>query len=301
MRYVFDQGEIIEESKVSVSIRNKGLNYGLGCFEGIRAFWNESLNQLFIFRIYDHYRRFHSSGNSLHIHIPYSTIELIHWTIQLLRKNNVRKDVYIRPICFKGANMLRPDLLDPYNRVSIYSTELEYMPKPALKVGVSSWNRTGNNMIPPQAKSTGNYLNSGLATSEASLNGFDEAIFLNDKGNVSEGPGENIFIVKNNKLITPPISDNILAGITRDTVIQMAKNEFQLPVLEQSLSRTELYSADEVFFTGTAIGIKPIINIDNRIIGKGSEGTITKNILFHYENIVKGNNPNYLGYCIPVY
>ena len=301
MRYVFDQGEILDESKVSVSIRNKGLNYGLGCFEGIRAFWNESQNQLFIFRIYDHYKRFQASGNSLHIHIPYTKIQLIHWTIQLLRQNNIREDVYIRPICFKGANTLRPDLIDSFNRVSIYCTELEYMPKPALKVGVSSWNRTGNNMIPPQAKSTGNYLNSGLATSEASLNGFDEAIFLNDKGNVSEGPGENIFIVKNNKLITPPISDNILAGITRDTVMQIAKNEIQLPVLEQSLSRTELYSADEVFFTGTAIGIKPIINIDNRIIGKASEGIITKNIRFLYENIVRGNNTNYLGYCSPVY
>ncbi|WP_144550058.1 branched-chain amino acid transaminase [Bacillus sp. X1(2014)] len=301
MRYVFDQGEILEESKVSVSIRNKGLNYGLGCFEGIRAFWNESQNQLFIFRIYDHYKRFHESGNSLHIYIPYSPIQLIHWTIQLLRQNNVREDVYIRPICFKGASTLRPDLLDPYNRVSIYCTELQYLPKPALRVGVSSWNRTGNNMIPPQAKSTGSYLNSGLATSEASLNGFDEAILLNDKGNVSEGPGENIIIVKNNKLFTPPLSDNILAGITRDTVIQIAKNEIQLPVVEQSLSRTELYSADEVFFTGTAIGIKPIINIDNRIIGKGIEGPITKNIRFHYERIVRGNNPNYFGYCTPVY
>jgi branched-chain amino acid aminotransferase len=301
MRYVFDQGRILDESMVSISVRNKGLNYGLGCFEGIRAFWNESQNQLFIFRIYDHYKRFHDSGNSLHILIPYSSLELIHWTIQLLRQNNVREDVYIRPICFKGANTLSPDLLDPFNRVSIYCTKIEYMPKPALKVCVSSWNRSGNNMIPPQAKSTGNYLNSGLATSEASLNGFDEAIFLTDKGNVSEGPGENIFMVKNNKLITPPISDNILSGITRDTVMQIAKNELHLPVSEKSLARTELYSADEVFFTGTAIGIKPIINIDNRIIGKGSEGEVTKNIRFLYENIVRGNNPHYLGYCTPVY
>ena len=163
MSYVFDQGEILDESKVSVSIRNKGLNYGLGCFEGIRAFWNERQNQLFIFRIYDHYNRFHDSGKSLHILIPYSPLQLIHWTIQLLRQNNVREDVYIRPICIKGANTIRPELTDPFNRVSIYCTRLEYVPKPSIKVGISSWTRSGNNMIPPQAKSTGNYLNSGLA------------------------------------------------------------------------------------------------------------------------------------------
>ncbi|MBN8203119.1 branched-chain amino acid transaminase [Bacillus sp. NTK034] len=301
MRYVFDQGEILDESKVSVSIRNKGLNYGLGCFEGIRAYWNEYQKQLFIFRIWDHYKRLNESGNSLHIQVPYTPIQLIKWTIQLLRQNNVREDVYIRPMCFKGANTLRPDLTDPFNRVTIYCTAFEYKPKPALKVCVSSWSRTGNNMIPPQAKSTGNYLNSGLATTDALLNGFDEAIFLTDEGNVSEGPGENIFIVKNNRLITPPISDNILAGITRDTVIQIAKNHLFLSVSEHSLSRTELYSADEVFFTGTAIEIKPIINIDHRKIGKGIEGDLTKKIRFHYENIVRGNNPHYLSYCTPVY
>ncbi|MDN3019165.1 branched-chain amino acid transaminase [Paenibacillus sp. BSR1-1] len=298
---MFDQGEILDESKVSVSIRNKALNYGLGCFEGIRAFWNDSQNQLYIFRIYDHYKRFHESGNALHIPIPYTSMKLIPWTLQLLRKNNVREDVYIRPICFKGANTLRPNLLDQYNRVSIYCTQLTYMPKPAIKVCVSSWTRSGNNMIPPQAKSTGNYLNSGLASSEARLNGFDEAIFITDRGNVSEGTGENIFIVKNNKLITPPLSDHLLAGITRDTVMQIAKNELQLPVLEQSIARTELYSADEVFFTGTAIGIKAIINIDHRMIGNGSEGTITRNIRFLYENIARGNNPKYFGFCTPVY
>jgi branched-chain amino acid aminotransferase len=299
--YVFDQGRILEESKVSVSIRNKGLNYGLGCIEGIRAFWNERQKQLFIFRIYDHFKRFHESGHSLHISIPYSISQLIVSTIQLLRKNNFREDVYIRPLCFKGANIIGPDLVDPFNRVSMYCTIIEYKPKPALKVSVSSWNRLGNNIIPPQAKSTGGYLNSGLATTEAILNGFDEAILLTDRGHVSEGPGENIFIIKNNKLITPPISDNILAGITRDTVIQLAKIVLKIPVYEQSLSRAELYSADEVFFTGTAIGIKPIINIDNRIIGKGIEGPFTNYLRLFYDDIVRGNNPNFLNYCTPVY
>ncbi|MBT2690625.1 branched-chain amino acid transaminase [Bacillus sp. ISL-47] len=299
--YVFDQGRILKESQVSVSIRNKGLNYGLGCIEGIRAFWNDRQNQLYIFRINEHYQRFHESGKTLHIQVPFSINNLIDWTIQLLRKNNFREDVYIRPICYKGANLIGPGLADPFNRVSMYCTKLEYKPKPALRVSISSWNRLGNNVIPPQAKSTGGYLNSALATTEAILNGFDEAIFLTDKGHVSEGPGENIFIIKNNKLITPPISDNILAGITRDTVIKIATNILKIPVYEQSLSRSEIYSSDEVFFTGTAIGIKPIITIDNRIIGKGTEGDTTKYLRLYYEDIVRGNNPSFLGYCTQVY
>ncbi|MDQ0857571.1 branched-chain amino acid transaminase [Bacillus sp. V2I10] len=283
-------------------VRNKGLNYGLGCFEGIRAFWNEKQKQLFVFRLLDHYKRFHESGHSLHLNIPYSQMQLVYWTIQLLKINNIREDVYIRPICINGEITLGPELGGPFNRVMIYCTHLkEYIAKPALNVSVSSWTRVGSNMIPPQVKPTGGYLNSALASTEARLNGYDEAIFLTKEGNVSEGPGENIFIVKNNQLITPPISDDILSGITRDTVMQLAKHELRLPVFEKSLARTELYSADEVFFTGTAIGIKSIIQIDRRIIGTGQEGPITKEIRSIYEKIVRGDNVNYLGYCTPVY
>ncbi|WP_311775112.1 branched-chain amino acid transaminase [Alkalihalobacillus sp. TS-13] len=300
--YIFDQGQFLNEDKGLVSVRNKGLNYGLGCFEGIRAFWNEKQKQLFVFRLIDHYKRFQESGSSLLLNIPYTQMQLVIWTIQLLKINNIREDVYIRPICINGENMLRPELAGPFNRVMIYCTLLkDYIAKPALNVSVSSWTRMGSNMIPPQAKSTGGYLNSALASTEARLNGYDEAIFLTKEGNVSEGAGENIFIIKNNQLITPPISDDILPGITRDTVMQLAKHELRLPVFEKSLARTELYSADEVFFTGTAIGIKPIIQIDRRIIGIGQEGLITREIRSIYEKIVRGDNVKYLNYCTPVY
>ncbi|WP_408007370.1 branched-chain amino acid transaminase [Pseudalkalibacillus sp. A8] len=299
--YIFDQGRFLREPEVSVSVRNKGLNYGLGCFEGIRAFWNSSQNQLYLFRLFDHYERFRESGKSLHLNIPYTTDQLIQWTIQLVKINAVREDVYIRPICIKGEDTLRPDLLSPYNRLFIYLTRLDYIPKPALHVCVSSWTRIGSNMIPPQTKPIGGYLNSGLATSEARLNGFDEAILLTKEGKVSEGPGENIFIIKNKQLCTPPVSDDILSGITRDTVMQIAQKELNLSVIERSLARTELYSADEVFFTGTAIGIKPIIQIDRRIIGTGREGGITREIRSRYDQIVRGSNQGYLGYCTPVY
>lgn len=300
--YIFDQGRFLAEPEFSISIRNKGVNYGLGCFDGIRAFWNESQNQLFAFRTFEHCKRFHESCHSLNLPIPYSPMHLFHLTIQLLKINHIREDVYIRPLCIKGESTLRPDLSTPYNRVIIYSTLLkDYISKPALSVSISSWTRLGSNMIPPQTKPTGGYLNSALASTEARLNGFDEAVFLTAEGNVSEGAAENIFIVKNNHLFTPPVSDDILAGITRDTVMTLAKNEFKLPVLEKSLSRTELYSADEVFFTGTAIGIKPIIQIDRKMIGGGQEGPITKGIRSIYDQMVRGDIQKYLSYCTPVY
>lgn len=300
--YVFDRGKFLNESEVSISVRNRGLNYGMGCFEGIRAFWNESRQQLFVFRLADHFKRFHESGHSLNLTIPYSQMQLFHGTIQLLKINNVQEDTYIRPICIDGEKSLHPDTVNSFTRVMIYLVALKsYISKPTIKVKVSSWSRIGSNMIPPQTKPTAGYLNSALASTEAKLNGFDEAVFLTKEGKVSEGPGENIFIVKNGQLMTPPISDDILAGITRDTVMNLAKYVLRLPVFERSLARTELYSADEVFFTGTAIGIKPIVQIDRRNIGIGKEGPITKQIRLRYDQIVRGNNPNYSGYCTPVY
>ncbi|WP_035098443.1 branched-chain amino acid transaminase [Anoxybacteroides tepidamans] len=301
MGYIFDQGQFVDESNAVISVRNKAFNYGLGCLEGIRAFWNEEHHQLYVFRLLDHYQRFFQSGKSLHIDIPYSPLQLAQWTIQLLRLNAVREDTYIRPICFKGANTLHPDLTNSYNRVIIYCAKTAFIPNKALKVCITSWERIASNMIPPQTKSTGGYLNSALASAEANLNGFDEAIFLTAEGNVSEGAKENIFIVKNNQLITPPVSDDIVAGITRNTVMVLAKNILRIPVKEQSISRVELYSADEVFFTGTAIGVKAVVEIDRRTIGFGQEGPITKQIRNLYNQIVRGNHPDYLSYCTPVY
>jgi len=300
--YIFDQGMFIHESECFISVSNKGLNYGMGCFEGLRAFWNGEQQQLYVFRMMDHFKRFHHSGDSLNLPIPYSPNQLVHWTKQLLKINNVQEDMYIRPICLDGDNSLHPNTVNSFTRVLIYLVGLKsYISKATINVSVSSWYRIGNNIIPPQTKSTAGYLNSSLASTEAKLNGYDEAVFLTKDGNVSEGPGENIFIIKNHQLITPPISDNILAGITRDTVMHLVKHVLGLPIFERSLARTELYSADEVFFTGTAIGIKPIVQIDRRMIGNGSEGLITEQIRLLYDQIVRGNNPNYLGYCTPVY
>ncbi|QAS51161.1 branched-chain amino acid transaminase [Halobacillus litoralis] len=301
MAYMFDIDRFVDERSLSVSVKNKGLNYGLGCIEGIRAFWNDREKQLFIFRLEEHLKRFHDSGKSLFINIPFSVEQLSHITKQLLLLNQVTQDVYIRPICFKGSNTLRPKLNGSFNHLAVYTDLSEYEPKPFLKVCISSWTRIGSNMIPPQAKPSAGYMNSALANNEAVMDGYDEAVFLTKEGNVSEAATANIFIVRRGEVLTPPMSDDILAGITRGTVAQILHEEMDIPVIEQSLARVELYEADEVFFTGTAIGIKPVVEIDRRVIGDGQIGPVTLKIQQIYNQIVRGEMPAYRDYCTSLY
>lgn len=297
---VFDQGKFVPEKKANVSLRNKGLNYGLGCFEGIRAFWNKEQQQLYIFRGEDHYERFHNSGKILTIFIPFSVKQLLCDTIKLLRLNKIKEDVYIRPLCINGENSIPITLFDTFNRVFIFAVPLQFG-KNRLKLEVSSWRRNGNNSIPPQAKATGAYLNNALASSAAQLNGFDDAIFLNNEGKVVESTTQNIFIVENRQLITPPISEDVLRGITRETVIQIAKQSFGINTIQRNLARAELYAADEVFITGTALGINSVVQIDRRTIGTGKTGNITRKIQRLYNQIVVGNVPQYRMFLTPVY
>ncbi len=301
MAYMFDTDRFVDERTLSVSVKNKALNYGLGCLDGIRGFWNEQEQQLFVFRLYDHLKRFHSSGKSMFVPIPYSVEELTSLVRELLIINKVTQDVYIRPICFKGSSGLRPDLSEPFNRLAIFTVFTEYVPQPVLRTCISSWTRIGSNMIPPQLKSTAGYLNSALAINEAQENGFDEAIFVTEEGNISEGATENIFIVSGNSVLTPPVSDDILPGITRDTVMRILSRELGCAIVEQSFTRTELYKADEVFVTGTACGIKPVIEVDRRVIGSGGPGPVTLQVKRIYELIVLGELPDYRHFCFPVY
>ncbi|WP_240903728.1 branched-chain amino acid transaminase [Chengkuizengella sediminis] len=297
---IFDQGKFVPEKKATVNARNKALNYGLGCFEGIRAFWNEDKQQLFIFRVRDHYKRFENSGEIVTVFVPFTVDELIRATIKLLRINKIREDVYIRPLCINGENSIPLTLFNTSNRVFIFATPLD-VGKQILKLSISSWRRNSSNAIAPQAKATGAYMNSALASSEAQLAGFDDAIFLNQDGKVVEAPTDNIFIVKNNTLFTPPISDDVLKGITRDTVIKIAEKEFGIKTIIKSLVRSQLYTADEVFITGTATGIKTVVQIDERTIGTGKEGPVTRKIKDLYNQIVRGNVPKYKFFLTPVY
>lgn len=300
--YVFSDGKILKEEEVSISIRSKAFNYGLGCFEGIRAYWSEEKEQLYVFRLREHMERLKNSSKTLYMDLPYSVEDLCDATVELLKKNNFRTTTYIRPVVYKGSTSLNPTLFDKENNILMYCQPLgNFTGKTELKVAVSSWRRVSDTMIPPRTKSTGAYLNSALASLEALQNGYDEAVFLTQDGKVCEGPGENIFLVKKGKLVTPTLSDDILEGITRDTVIRLAKDELGMDVIERSVSRTELYSADEVFFSGTAMEVTAVVEVDNRVIGNGKEGEVCKKLKELFFDLTAGGNEKYKHFLTPVY
>ncbi|MBM7871646.1 branched-chain amino acid aminotransferase [Clostridium pascui] len=298
----FYQGDFVKENNVNISVRSKAFNYGLACFEGIRAYWHEDSNQLYAFKLKEHYTRFLQSCKVLNIKLPYSVEELCDITIELLKKNNFKSTTYIRPIAFKGSEHIGPTLKDNDDRIVIYCQPLgSYTGKDRLRVAVTSWTRLNDNMLPPRVKATASYLNSALASLEVTSRGYDEAIFLTATGHVCEGPGENIFMVRKGKLITPPPSDNILEGITRELVMQIAREDLGIEVVERSISRTELYAADELFFSGTAMEVTPIIEADDRIVGNGEPGEICKRIKEAFSNLTVGKIEKYKDSCTSVY
>ncbi|TGA98110.1 branched-chain amino acid transaminase [Sporolactobacillus shoreae] len=300
--FVFYQGKIVKEDDVKISVRSKAFNYGLGVFEGIRAYWDDENEQLYGFKLKEHYDRLKQSAKTVNLEFDLTVDELIQGTVDLLKANNCRTTTYVRPIVYNDALDIGPTLDGKDAKVVIYTQPLnKYAGKPELSVGVTSWKRISNNQLPPRTKATAAYMNSALAALETKRAGFDEAIFLTDGDHVCEGSGENIFMFKKGKLVTPPPSDNILEGITRDLVMKLAKEEMGLEVEERSISRSELYVADEVFFSGTAMEVTPIVEVDHREIGTGHEGEVCKQIKSLFFGLTLGQNPKYAESCTPVY
>lgn len=301
--YAFFQKQFMPLAEAKIGILTHALHYGTACFEGIRGNWNTEQEQLYLFRMKEHYQRLQKGCRLLKIDLPYSLEELCSITTELVEKSGYREDVYIRPLAYKSSQAVGVRLHDLEDDFFIIVTTLPaYLDTDSgVRCCTSSWRRVDDTMIPPRGKITGIYVNSALAKTEANELGFDEAILLNQDGHVSEGSGENIFIVNGDRLITPPSSDNILLGITRDTVIQLARNELGMETLERSIDRSELYLADEAFFTGTAAHISPILEIDHRPIGDGKVGKVTRKLQQLYFDVIKGKNPRYLHWCTPVY
>jgi branched-chain amino acid aminotransferase len=301
--YTYFRKQFMPLAEAKVGILTHALHYGTACFEGIRGNWNEEQKQLFLFRVKDHYERLLKNCRILKISLPYSVDELCKFTTDLVEKSGYREDVYIRPLAYKSSEVVGVrlhDLEDDF--LIIVVTLAAYLNADAgVRCCTSSWRRVDDTMIPARGKITGIYVNSALAKTEANERGFDEAILLNHDGHVSEGSGENIFFVLDGKLVTPPSSDNILLGVTRDTVIQLARNELGIETVETSVDRTELYLADEVFFTGTAAHVSPVLEIDNRPVGNGKIGKVTKELQRLYFDVIKGKNPKYLHWCTPAY
>lgn len=302
-RYAFFNGEIVPIEDAKVSVMTHALNYGTGCFEGIRAYWNADDHELYVFQLREHYQRLLRSCHVLQMKLPYTVDYLCETTLELLRREGFQSDVYIRPLAYKSYEGIGVRLHDISDGFTIWALPFgKYIEKnEGLRVGTSSWRRVDDNAIPARIKATGAYVNSALAKSEAMLNGYDEAIVLTQEGHVSEGSAENIFIVRNGVLHTPGLTDNILEGITRNVVKQLAIEELGLSVVERSLDRTELYAADEIFFCGTGVEVTPVVEIDHRPIGDGTIGPIFSKIKDLYYAATHGTDTRRKEWCTPVY
>lgn len=302
-RYAFFNGEIVPIEQARVSVMTHGLNYGTGCFEGIRAYWNADHGELYAFHLRAHYERMLRSCKVLQITLPHTADELCEITLELLRREGFQSDVYVRPLAYKSFEGIGVRLHDISDAFTIWAVPFgKYIENHGgLKVGVSSWRRVDDNAIPARLKATGSYVNSALAKSEAMLNGYDEAIVLTQDGHVSEGSAENIYIVRNGKLHTPGLNDNILEGITRNVVKTLAIDELGLEVVERTLDRTELYAADEMFFCGTGVEVTPVVEVDRRLVGDGTIGPIFTQIKQLYHSVTHGANAKYQAWCTPVY
>ncbi|MEM0026879.1 MAG: branched-chain amino acid transaminase [Ignisphaera sp.] len=290
-RYVWINGKIVEWDNAKIHVFSHGLHYGTGVFEGIRGYYD--VGYIKIFRLEDHMRRLFKSAKIIHMQIPYKLDDLIKAVIDVVKMNGFTSDIYIRPIVFRGLGSFGLRAQNPVDAAIIAVEFGKYLKKTGVRCTISSWRKPTADSFPIYAKVTGMYLLYHLASLEAAMNGYDEAILLDSDGFVAEGSGENIFIVKDKTLITPPTYDAILEGITRDTVIKLAREELGLAVVERRIRREELYTADEAFFTGTAAEITPIIEIDGRTIGDGQIGLITEKIIRLYNDVVLGKIEKY--------
>ncbi len=299
--YVFLDGEFVEKSKAVIPVMTHAFLYGTAVFEGLRAYYNKEEDKMYIFRPLEHFERLINSAKILFIDKIYSPDEHVEGLRKLLQKNNYKTDAYIRPIIYKSADRIGPHLIDNPDKYLIITFPMDdYFESKGLNVCVSSWRRNSDNSIPPRAKINGAYVNASIISTEARLNGFDEAIVLSETGKVAEGAAMNLFLVINGKLVTTTTTSDILTGVTRNTILQLAKEVLGLQVEERIIDRSELYSADEAFFSGTGAQVVPIVSIDKRQVGDGKVGKIVSDIQNLYNDVVRGKVPKYKDWCVAV-
>lgn len=301
--FAYFKKQIVPLADAKISIMTHAFNYGTAVFEGIRGNWNAEDEQIYLFRLKEHFDRLRKSCRIMRIDFPYDNEELIATTTKIVEMAGYREDVYVRPLAYKSAEVLGVRLHDLEDDLLIFIAPFgPYLDiEKGARCCTSSWRRVEDTGIPARAKITGIYANSALAKTEANLNGFDEAIMLDERGHVSEGSGENIFVVQNGVLLTPPPSSNILVGITRETVIALAREEMGITTKERDIDRTELYTADECFMTGTAAHVTPVVELDHRPIGDGKMGPVSSQLMKLYFQVITGRNPKYMHWCTPCY
>ena len=301
--YAYFEGRIVPMSEAKVSVATHALHYGTACFEGIRAYWNEKQEQMYVLKLREHYERMANSWNVLRMHPKESIDDLCRLTIELIRKQGNRHDLYIRPLTYKSSPTIRVTLSELEDAVTIYAFPMgNYVDvSRGLSVCTSSWRRANSNAMPVRAKVTGAYVNSALAVDDAKSSGFDESILLTHDGYVSEGSSCNIFMIRNGKVATPSVADDILEGVTRSALIEMIGNEFGLPVEERRIDRTELYAASEVFLCGTGVQVSPVTRIDRRPVGNGVPGPFSTKLQATYFAACRGELERYRSWVTPVY
>ena len=302
-KYAYFQGKIVPYSEAKVSVLTHALNYGTAAFGGVRAYWNEQDQQLYLFRPHDHYRRLLNSAKLLCMQFDHTPESLTQITIELLRAEGQRCDVYIRPLVYKADEIIGVRLHDLHDEISIVAVPFNrYVANDTnAHVTISSWRRVDDNIIPARGKISGSYANSAFIKTDAVRAGFDEALVLSQDGHISEGSAENIFMVRDGVLITPSVTENILEGITRRTVIELAGQELGLRVQERPIDRTEVYLCDELFLTGTAAQVTAVTKVDHRPIGSGQMGPITAQLRTLFDEVVRCCQSKYRHWNLPVF
>jgi branched-chain amino acid aminotransferase len=302
-KHAFFQGKIVPYSKAKVGVLTHGLNYGTSVFGGLRAYCNVEEDQLYIFRTYDHYRRFLNSAKLLCMQLDHTPESLTKLTVDLLRVEDYHCDIYIRPLAYKTDEIVGVKLHGLHEDLSICAIPFDrYMADDTnAHVTISSWRRVDDNIIPARGKIAGAYANSAFIKTDAVRAGFDEALVLTQEGHISEGSAMNFFMVRDGILVTPPITENILEGITRRSVIELAHEELGIPVQERPVDRTEVYLCDELFLTGTAAQITAVTRVDFRQVGDGKMGPITAHLYHLFNDLIRGRVPKYHHWLTPVY
>src|SRR5437879_1031722 len=301
--WVCFEGEFARYNDVKLGLMTHALHYGTAVFEGIRAYWNEKKGQLFMLQAAAHYDRMQRSANVMRMRLPFSTEELVNFTVELLRRNEFKSDVYVRPLLYTSSEEIGVRLHNLNRGFFIYAIPFgNYVEVEAgIRCMVSTGRRVPDQALPARAKITGSYAQAALAKSEAVESGFDEAIVLSVDGQVSEGSAENLFMLRDGAFITPPVTDDILEGVTRTLIINLIKEELGLPVVERSIDRTELYTCEELLLCGTGAQISPVVEVDRRPVGNGKVGEFTQELQNIYFGAVRGDAPKFKDWTIPVY
>jgi branched-chain amino acid aminotransferase len=302
-KHAYFKGKFVPYSEAKVGVLTHALNYGTAAFAGVRAYWNEESQQLYIFRAADHYRRLLNSCKLILIQLDQTPESLTQLTVDLLRMDDYHQDIYIRPLVYKSDEVIGVKLHGIHAELSICAVPFDkYIDDDTnAHVTISSWRRVDDNIIPARGKISGAYANSAFIKSDAALSGFDDALVLTQEGHISEGSAMNFFMVRDGVLITPPVTENILEGITRRSVIELARQELDLTVTERPVDRTEVYLCEELFLTGTAAQITAVTQVDHRPVADGKMGPIAGRLYHMFQDILRGRMPKYMHWLTPVY